>query len=83
MRAFDIAVFDRVVVDIIEVPNEADVVTDRLFPGPPLPDAVLALCEPGMGASLFLASGGEERSGEGEFDGAYTLRGVGVAAWQR
>ena len=31
---------------------------------------------------LFLASGGEERPVEGEFDGAYRLREVGVAAWQ-
>ncbi len=64
VRTRYVAVFHRIVVDVIEMPNTVGFVADGMFPEPTLPDTAGSLAEAGVGTRLFVATGGEEGSRE-------------------
>jgi len=69
-RALDVAVFDRIVMCVIEMPFEIVVVFQRVFPEFRLPDAAATVAPATGRLRLFLASGTQPAFCEFLFDPA-------------
>ena len=64
MRAFGQPVLDGVVVDVIEVSLKVSLITDDVFPEPPLPDAPAAIAAARVADRALLPAAGDPRAGE-------------------
>ena len=83
VRAIDVAMLHRVVMDVIQMAIAVGFIADGVFPEAPLPDAARSLAEPGARSRLLAAAAGEERSREGGFDGCDSAGKIGIAIGQR
>lgn len=68
VRARYVAVFHRIVVDVVEMADAVSFVADGVFPEAALPDTAGSLAQARGGTRLFAATGDKEGAREGGFD---------------
>ena len=83
VRAIDVAVLHRVVMNVIQMAIAIVFVSNRVFPKPALPDAARPLADAGAESRLLAAAGGEVASREGGLDQGEPPGKIRVAIGQR